>query len=103
VRKFDTTSIDPCSSKEDEEGEKIAVSGHFGMITSVSSKTIPMGSTTRSAGLSKGFLRGSGGLVLTSGVDWCTKLWAPAYTDQPLLSWVSHSYDYISDVQWYVT
>ena len=72
------------------------------MVTSVSTKTIPVGASVRTAGLSKGFLRGSGGLVLTSGVDWSTKLWAPAYSDQPLMSWVSPSYDYMSDVQWYV-
>ena len=102
VRKFDVASSDPGAAATGDDGEKTAVSGHFGMITSVSSKTIPVGATTRSAGLSKGFLRGSRGLVLTAGVDWSVKLWAPAYADQPLLSWVSNSYDYMSDVQWYV-
>ena len=101
VRKFDVTSSDPgAAAAGGDDGEKKTVSGHFGMITSVSSKTIPQGATARSAGLSKGFLRGSGGLVLTAGVDWSVKLWAPAYADQPLLSWVSNSYDYMSDVQW---
>lgn len=71
--------------------------GHFGMISSISTKTLK--SSTR-AGLTKGFLRGSGGLFLTAGVDWTVKLWGPAYTDIPLLSLVSHSYDYMSDVQW---
>lgn len=70
---------------------------HFGMVTSVATKSLK--SSTR-AGLSKGFLRGSGGLFLSSGVDWTVKLWAPAYTDKALLSLVSHSYDYMSDVQW---
>jgi len=110
VRKFDVTNMDPSTPVTKasttgggvDDGEKTAVSGHFGMITSVSAKTIPQGASTRSAGLSKGFLRGSGGLVLTAGVDWSVKLWAPAYNDQPLLSWVSNSYDYMSDVQWYV-
>lgn len=74
--------------------------GHYGMISSVSTKTLK--SSTR-AGLTKGFLRGSGGLFLTAGVDWTVKLWGPAYTDKPLLSLVSHSYDYMSDVQWYET
>jgi len=71
--------------------------GHFGMVTSVATKNLK--SSVR-AGLSKGFLRGSGGLFLSSGVDWTVKLWAPAYTDKSLLSLVSHSYDYMSDIQW---
>eukprot|EP00429_Kryptoperidinium_foliaceum_P009922 CAMPEP_0176004356 /NCGR_PEP_ID=MMETSP0120_2-20121206/1651_1 /TAXON_ID=160619 /ORGANISM="Kryptoperidinium foliaceum, Strain CCMP 1326" /LENGTH=647 /DNA_ID=CAMNT_0017337035 /DNA_START=208 /DNA_END=2151 /DNA_ORIENTATION=+ len=66
---------------------------HFGMITALSTKSMK-------AAARAGFLRGSGGLVLTAGVDWTVKLWGPAYTDKPLLSLVSHSYDYISDVQW---
>lgn len=102
VRKFDIATGNSGNSKDGSEEDQSAVSGHFGMITAVSAKTIPVGAASRAAGLSKGFLRGSGGLVLTSGVDWSTKLWAPAYSDQPLMSWVSHSYDYMSDVQWYV-
>lgn len=81
----------------DGEGEN---AGHFGMVTSLSTKTLKKGATGRTAGLSKGFLRGSGGLVLSSGVDWTVKLWAPAYSDAPLMSLVSHSYDYMSDVKW---
>lgn len=101
VRKFDVVSSDPGEAKEAGGDEKpTSIPGHYGMITSVSTKTIPMGASSRTAGLAKGFLRGSGGLVLTSGVDWSTKLWAPAYSDQPLMSWVSPSYDYMSDVQW---
>eukprot|EP00934_Nitzschia_sp_Nitz4_P008208 Nitzschia sp. Nitz4//scaffold171_size48012//34075//36159//NITZ4_007130-RA/size48012-augustus-gene-0.23-mRNA-1//1//CDS//3329538716//8198//frame0 len=71
--------------------------GHFGMISAVSTKALK---SSARAGLTKGFLRGSGGLFLTAGVDWTVKLWGPAYTDKPLLSLVSHSYDYMSDVQW---
>ena len=74
--------------------------GHYGMVTSLSSKILKQNASTRTAALSKGFLRGSGGLVLSCGVDWTVKLWAPAYNDTPLLSMVSHSYDYMSDVQW---
>lgn len=70
---------------------------HYGMITSLATKTVK---SAARAGLSKGFLRGSGGLFLSSGVDWTVKMWAPAYTDKPLVSLVSHSYDYMSDVQW---
>jgi len=70
---------------------------HFGMITSICTKTQRAAGR---AGISKGFLRGAGGLFLTAGVDWTVKLWSPAYTDKPLLSLVSHSYDYMSDVQW---
>jgi dynein intermediate chain, cytosolic len=102
VRKFDISSSAQASAAPGDGTSSAAIVGHFGMITSVSAKTIPVGSTSRSAGLSKGFLRGSSGLVLTSGVDWSTKLWAPAYSDQPLMSWVSNSYDYMSDVQWCV-
>lgn len=71
--------------------------GHFGMITAVACKTLK---ASARAGLTKGFLRGSGGLFLSAGVDWTVKLWGPAYTEKPLLSLVSHSYDYMSDVQW---
>jgi len=71
--------------------------GHYGMITAVSTKTLK---ASARAGLTKGFLRGSGGLFLSAGVDWTVKLWGPAYTDKPLVSLVSHSYDYMSDVQW---
>uniref|UniRef100_A0A7S2H4K4 Dynein intermediate chain n=1 Tax=Helicotheca tamesis TaxID=374047 RepID=A0A7S2H4K4_9STRA len=71
--------------------------GHFGMVTGLATKVLPRHS---SKGIAKGFLRGSSGLVLTTGVDWTTKLWAPAYTDKPLLSFLSHSYDYMCDAQW---
>ena len=77
-------------------------SENFGMITGVSTKTSPSNKQNSTRGLSKGFVRGGGGLVLTSGVDWTTKLWAPAYSDKPLLTLLSHSYDYMCDVQWYV-
>mmetsp|Transcript_676 Transcript_676/g.863 ORF Transcript_676/g.863 Transcript_676/m.863 type:complete len:136 (+) Transcript_676:432-839(+) len=29
-----------------------------------------------------------------------SKLWTPAYSDKPLLNLLSHSYDYMCDVQW---
>lgn len=74
--------------------------GHFGMVTSISTKTLKKGAATRVAALSKGFLRGSGGLTLSCSVDWTVKLWAPAYNEAPLLNMVSHSYDYMSDVKW---
>ena len=85
VRKFDT-------------GE--GGGGHYGMVTSLSTKTLKKDAPSRTAGLAKGFLRGSGGLVLSAGVDWTVQLWAPAYKDTPLTSLVSHSYDYMSDVKW---
>ncbi|KAL7563432.1 hypothetical protein ACA910_016528 [Epithemia clementina (nom. ined.)] len=88
LRKLDST---------DKEGEAL---GHYGMVTSISTKVLKSGSSLRTAGLSKGFLRGSGGLVLTSGVDWTFKLWSPAYSDAPLMSFVSHSYDYMCDSKW---
>ena len=88
VRKLETANA---------EGENL---GHFGMVTSLSSKILKKGSTSHVAGMSKGFLRGSGGLVLSSGVDWTVKLWSPAFCETPLTSFVSHSYDYMSDVKW---
>ena len=87
VRKLEATAAD---------NEEISSNGHFGMVTSIATRS----RIQRSTGLVKGFCRGSGGLVLTTGVDWTTKLWAPAYKDSPLLSWTSHSYDPVSDVQW---
>ena len=76
--------------------------GHFGMVTGISAKVLPRHVGTQNGGRSvaRGFLRGSSGLVLTCGVDWTTKLWAPAYKDEPILSFFSPSYDYMSDVQW---
>jgi len=76
--------------------------GHFGMITGISTKVLPRSNTSshRSGSVARGFLRGSNGLVLTCGVDWTTKLWAPAYKDDPILSFFSPCYDYMADVQW---
>lgn len=80
----------------DAEGTNL---GHYGMVTALSTPKVKKGGSL--SGQSKdGFLRGMGGMVLSSGVDWTVKLWAPAYRDTPLTSWVSHSYDYMSDVQW---
>lgn len=80
--------------------ESTDAEGHFGMVTSLSAQVLKKGAASRSIGLSKGFLRGTGGLVLSSGVDWTVQLWAPAYRDTPVLNMVSHSYDSFSDVQW---
>ena len=87
----------------DANGENL---GHYGMVTSISAKNAMKQTNaspqprTANLGFSKGFLRGSGGLLVSSGVDWTVKLWAPAYHDKPLMSWLSHSYDYMSDVAW---
>ena len=72
--------------------------GHYGMISALATKSLKSGA--QRAGITKGFLRGSGGLMLSSSVDWTVKMWAPAYTDKALLNIMSHSYDYMSDVQW---
>ena len=84
----------------DEEGEN---HGHYGLVTSLAAKSaVKQGSRGAATGtaLSKGFVRGIPGLMLSTGVDWTVKLWAPAYSDRPLFSLVSHSYDYMSDVMW---
>eukprot|EP00568_Trieres_chinensis_P005888 CAMPEP_0183296076 /NCGR_PEP_ID=MMETSP0160_2-20130417/3792_1 /TAXON_ID=2839 ORGANISM="Odontella Sinensis, Strain Grunow 1884" /NCGR_SAMPLE_ID=MMETSP0160_2 /ASSEMBLY_ACC=CAM_ASM_000250 /LENGTH=179 /DNA_ID=CAMNT_0025457651 /DNA_START=1 /DNA_END=540 /DNA_ORIENTATION=- len=74
------------------------------MVTGVSTKIAAShsagGTTTPGGQISRGFLRGARGLVLTCGVDWTTRLWAPAHSDAPLLTLPSHSYDYMSDVRW---
>ncbi|KAL3790522.1 hypothetical protein HJC23_007671 [Cyclotella cryptica] len=92
---------DPNGTDANEENIGI---GHFGMVTSVASRPCMNNSNTPrsspSEGVYKGFLRRAGGLVVTTGVDWTTKLWAPAYTDRPLMSFLSNSYDYMCDVQW---
>jgi len=72
---------------------------HYGPVSGISTKLISK-SDSDGISLSRGFARGAKGLVLTCGVDWTTKLWAPAYTDKPLLNFLSHSYDYMCDVQW---
>jgi dynein intermediate chain, cytosolic len=93
--------------------------GHYGMITSISAKrhtnvkntTYPSSNNNNQsqqhqhhhAGISKGYVRGCGGLLVSSGVDWTIKIWAPAYHERPILSWLSHSYDYMSDVAWSTT
>jgi dynein intermediate chain len=83
--------------------------GHYGMVTGVAARNeVPATRTPRGVGTSttmpiitsKGFSRGLGGLVITTGVDWSTKLWAPAHHDGPLTSFLSNSYDYMCDVQW---
>ena len=87
-----------------EDGEVEGESAHhFGMVTGLSTKTMPKsGSDEDGVGLSRGFVRGAKGLALSCGIDWTTKLWAPAYSDKPLMNLLSHSYDYMCDVQWYV-
>ena len=92
VRKLESAP----SGDADNEKSETTTNGHYGMVTAVATRPRIQTST----GLAKGFCRGSAGLVLTAGVDWTTQLWAPAYKDTPLLSWTSHSYDSISDVQW---
>jgi dynein intermediate chain len=83
--------------------DELSEMGHFGMVTSVATRPVmpahgtPRKGTTAS---SKGFVRGAGGLMVTTGVDWSTKLWAPAYHDRPLMSFLSNSYDYMCDAQW---
>jgi len=102
------TENDDMEEKKDDDLIAAAEMGHYGMITSVSTRPI-MPASNNSPRLSnkettssstKGFLRGAGGLMVTTGVDWSTKLWAPAYTDKPLLSFLSNSYDYMCDAQW---
>mmetsp|Transcript_22859 Transcript_22859/g.47702 ORF Transcript_22859/g.47702 Transcript_22859/m.47702 type:complete len:819 (-) Transcript_22859:189-2645(-) len=101
----------PALMEEDADAEELSEMGHYGMVTAVATRpTVPQlnspragnKETTSSAmGMSKGFLRGAGGLMVTTGVDWSTKLWAPAYSNGgPLMSFLSNSYDYMCDVQW---
>jgi dynein intermediate chain len=73
---------------------------HYGPVTGLSTRVTSNSNKTDGVSLSRGFARGAKGMVLTCGVDWTTKLWAPAYSDKPLLSLLSHSYDYMCDVQW---
>ncbi|EED91367.1 cytoplasmic dynein intermediate chain-like protein [Thalassiosira pseudonana CCMP1335] len=104
------TTASPLDDELDNLEEEKVDMGHYGMVTSVSTRPYMTPSNTprsskestdaSSGGMSKGFLRGAGGLVVTTGVDWSTKLWAPAYSDLPLMSFLSSSYDYMCDVQW---
>mmetsp|Transcript_8626 Transcript_8626/g.15655 ORF Transcript_8626/g.15655 Transcript_8626/m.15655 type:complete len:805 (-) Transcript_8626:204-2618(-) len=97
--------------EEDADAEELSEMGHYGMVTAVATRpTMPQLQSPRSSnkettstmgGMSKGFMRGAGGLMVTTGVDWSTKLWAPAYSNNgPLMSFLSNSYDYMCDVQW---
>ncbi|GFH58420.1 hypothetical protein CTEN210_14896 [Chaetoceros tenuissimus] len=75
--------------------------GHYGNVTGLATKpALKTDKDNNTVAISKGFARGAHGLVLSCGVDWTTKLWAPAYSEKPLLNLLSHSYDYMSDVQW---
>ncbi len=74
--------------------------GHYGPITGLSTQLNSKSDNVSGVSLSRGFARGSRGLVLTCGVDWTTKLWAPSHSEKPLLNLLSHSYDYMCDVQW---
>ena len=103
---------DEATSLEGDVNDEASDSGHYGMVTAVATRPAIVNktntrssmkettTTTSSNSMSKGFLRGAGGLLVTTGVDWSTKLWAPGYTDAPLMSFLSNSYDYMSDVQW---
>ena len=71
---------------------------HFSFISAISAKNFAGSTLTKS--MARGFAKGSSGLVLTCGLDWTTKIWAPAYSDNPILTLLSHSYDYFCDVQW---
>ncbi|KAL7538736.1 hypothetical protein ACHAWF_006200, partial [Thalassiosira exigua] len=91
---------DAAALDESEEG------GHYGMVTAVAvrppiaSSHSPRGEVA-TGGSSRGFPRGAAGLMVTTGVDWSTKLWAPAYgCERPLTSFLSGSYDCVCDVQW---
>jgi len=96
----DTANND--ASTDEGAGSEV---GHFGMVTAVAARSTAQqgGAGARAGGgglLSRGFLRGASGLLVTTGVDWTTKLWAPAYKDGPLMSFLSNSYDYMCDAQW---
>eukprot|EP00814_Leptocylindrus_danicus_P016553 CAMPEP_0116021180 /NCGR_PEP_ID=MMETSP0321-20121206/10230_1 /TAXON_ID=163516 /ORGANISM="Leptocylindrus danicus var. danicus, Strain B650" /LENGTH=660 /DNA_ID=CAMNT_0003491995 /DNA_START=96 /DNA_END=2078 /DNA_ORIENTATION=+ len=89
------TSTSARSSKRlQKKFETSDETGHFSMITAIAAKN--GGGSNRSGQ----FAKGAAGLVLTCGVDWTTKVWAPAYSESPVLSFLSHSYDYMCDVQW---
>ena len=90
IRKLNSGSRDPGSNDL----------GHYGPVTGLSAKVMSKANDASSVSISKGFARGTKGMALTCGVDWTTKLWGPAYSEKPLLSFLSHSYDYMSDVQW---
>jgi len=84
---------------DDDDTKPTKRQGHYGLVTGISTKTLPP-TYTGGIMISKDVPRGVHGLVLTCGVDWTSKLWAPAYTDQPLMSWMSHSYEYMSSIRW---
>jgi WD40 repeat protein len=109
VKSYNLTSpMDVTSPTSPTEGSASVsnLPGHFGMVTSVATHrhaTSGVGgsSSSSSRAMRRGFLRSVHGMALTTGVDWSTKLWAPAFReDAPLLSFTSSSYDYMCDVQW---
>ena len=93
-------TIRKLTSTQKQQVGNDAFIGHYGPVTGLSTQLTSKVDSVSGISLSRGFARGCKGMVLTCGVDWTTKLWAPAYSEKPLLNLLSHSYDYMCDVQW---
>ncbi len=100
IRKLNKGMSTTTSQQQQQSGNDPFDAGHYGPVTGLSTQSNKADDSGNVVSLSRGFARGSRGMVLTCGVDWTTKLWAPAYSDKPLLNLLSHSYDYMCDVQW---
>lgn len=106
VRKLEATLGATATTTADGDAAAATTSsvGHFGLVTALSAKSLKRSTittSTTSTGSGNRPSAGTSGLVLSSGIDWTVKLWAPTWTEAPLLqSWVSHSYDYMTHVQW---
>jgi dynein intermediate chain len=73
-------------SKTQDSEQMTPLHGHFGMVTSVDVN--PSASA---------MLRG---LVLSSSVDWTTKLWHMDKSSRPIMSFSHGSFDYVCDARW---
>jgi len=70
---------------------------HFGPVTGLD---VHRSGSAANPATSRGFSVGSDGLVVSCGIDWSTRVYAPWVKDEPVFSVVSDSYDPVSDVKW---
>jgi len=59
--------------------------GHFGLVTALDFNTLTSKKNR---------------LLLSTGVDWCTKLWNPYASNKALLTFHYETHDYVCDVKW---
>ena len=97
----------------DPAAAEAAEAGHYGVVTSVAAR--PAGGHGGQSGgrdTTSSDSIGARNLLVTTGVDWTTKIWSPNYqgggdstrvTSRPLVTYLGSSYDYVADAAWHPT